>query len=184
VVLERFGRAISGVETVLSSVAALFVFVIMAVVAVDVGMRYFLNAPLSWSYDLISMYLMVGIFFFALSDAAQHNHHISVDILFQYIPVSLRRIFQIIGYVVAIPFFMAIFWLGARQAVGRFQAGDVVSGAIAWPTWPPSAMVALGAGLIVIRLVFRVIALAAAVATGSARAIGTPEHSGDPAGQE
>src|SRR3546814_5827562 len=58
----------------------------MLVIVVDVVMRYFFSAPLSWSYDLIGMYLVTLVFFLALADTFRRGGHIKVD-LFE----NLRR---------------------------------------------------------------------------------------------
>ena len=58
-------------------VAAAFMFAIMIIVFSDVIMRYAFNKPFSWAYDLISLYLMAGIFFLVLSEAYASNTHVS-----------------------------------------------------------------------------------------------------------
>ena len=84
--LDRLLNAIAVVEKAASSVAAAFMFAIMIIVFSDVIMRYAFNKPFSWAYDLISLYLMAGIFFLVLSEAYASNAHVSVDILQQKFP--------------------------------------------------------------------------------------------------
>ncbi|HEX2059972.1 MAG TPA: TRAP transporter small permease subunit, partial [Thermoanaerobaculia bacterium] len=72
-IVERCDRALRVAEKAGITVAGIFMFAIMLVVVTDVVLRYFVNAPLSWSYELISLYLMVGLFFFSLSDALAHH---------------------------------------------------------------------------------------------------------------
>src|SRR4051794_22119560 len=74
-VLDVVFRALGAVEKAVSSIAAVFMFAIMIIVFSDVVMRYAFNRPFSWAYDLISLYLMAGIFFLILSEAyASHAH--------------------------------------------------------------------------------------------------------------
>lgn len=40
-------------------------FAVMMIVVGDVFMRYTFNRPFSWAYDLIALYLMAGLFYFA-----------------------------------------------------------------------------------------------------------------------
>ena len=173
--LDRIGRALGAAETAFAMIASIATFAIMAIVAIDVALRYLFNSPLSWSFDLIAMYLIVAVFFLSLSDTLQTNHHVSVDLLYQYIAPRLRRALQIICLTLTLPLFAVIAWLGAARALEKLQSADVVAGAIPWPTWPGSAMVALGAALILLRMLFRIAAFALAVATDASEAIDTPE---------
>ena len=81
--LQRSLRALATIEKAVSSIAAFFMFAIMIIVFSDVVMRYAFNRPFSWAYDLISLYLMAGIFFLILSEAYASHAHVSVDILQQ-----------------------------------------------------------------------------------------------------
>ena len=55
--------AIEVVERFAIRLALVMLFAVMMIVAADVFMRYVFNAPFSWAYDLISLYLMAGAFF-------------------------------------------------------------------------------------------------------------------------
>ena len=68
--MDQFDRILRVMERVCSGLAAAMLLAIMLIATLDVAMRYFLNSPLGWSYDLISLYLMAGMFFLAMSGAA------------------------------------------------------------------------------------------------------------------
>ena len=61
--LDGILRAVGRIEKLASTIAAVFMFAIMMIVFSDVIMRYAFNRPFSWAYDLISLYLMAGVFF-------------------------------------------------------------------------------------------------------------------------
>src|ERR1700730_12646656 len=94
--VEHFERVFGRVERLMALVAAFMMFAIMVIVAADVAMRYIFNSPFAWAYDLISLYLMGALFYFALSRAFAEGAHISVDILQYSMSENLRRICQII----------------------------------------------------------------------------------------
>ena len=75
-------------------------FAIMIIVFSDVVMRYAFNRPFSWAYDLISLYLMAGIFFLVLSEAYTSRAHVSVDILQQKFSPAMIRLSEIVTCVV------------------------------------------------------------------------------------
>ncbi len=164
--LDRILRALAALEKSASTIAAVFMFAIMMIVFCDVIMRYAFNRPFSWAYDLISIYLMAGIFFLVLSEAYASNAHVSVDILQQKFSPPVKRLSEIITCIVGVIVFSLIAWLGWLRALDAFRSGDVMAGAIPWPMWPSIALVPFGAGLISIRLAMHLIGHILSLATG------------------
>lgn len=143
-------------------------FAIMMIVFSDVIMRYVFNRPFSWAYDLISIYLMAGVFFLVLSEAYTTRAHVSVDILQQKFSPSMIRLSEIVTCIVGIAVFSLIAYLGFLRAVDSFRSADVMAGAIPWPMWPSIGMVPFGAGLITLRLTAHLIGHLISLATGRA----------------
>jgi TRAP-type C4-dicarboxylate transport system permease small subunit len=165
-VLDGLLRALGAVEKVVSSIAAIFMFAIMIIVFSDVIMRYAFNRPFSWAYDLISLYLMAGVFFLILSEAYASHAHVSVDILQQRFPPAIIRVTEIVTCLVGIAVFSLIAYLGFLRAVESFRSSDVMAGGIPWPMWPSIGFVPFGAGLITLRLLLHLVAHAVSLATG------------------
>src|SRR5947209_14556251 len=165
-VLGGLLRAVTAVEKAVSSVAAFFMFAIMIIVFSDVVMRYAFNRPFSWAYDLISLYLMAGIFFLILSEAYASHAHVSVDILQQKFPPAMIRVTEIVTCIVGIIVFSLVAWLGFLRAVDSFRSSDVMAGAIPWPMWPSIGPVPLGASVITLRLALHLIGHILSLATG------------------
>lgn len=155
--IAKSERVLRVLETIGVSVAGIMMFLIMLVVVGDVVLRYFFNSPLSWSYELISLYLMVGLFFFALSDTLAANAHVCVDILHLCMPVRLRHASEFIGYACVIPVFAGIFYMSVLRTWESYQGAEVLAGHIAWPTWLASVCVPLGVGVILLRMVLRLV---------------------------
>jgi TRAP-type C4-dicarboxylate transport system permease small subunit len=161
-------RLLTRVEAVFSFTGAILLFATMTIVAADVAMRYLLNRPFAWSYDLVSLYLVLAIFYFCLARAFTTHAHVGVDILHYYVSARTRRVFALITCVAAAPVFGAIAWVCFWRAWAAFVAGDVLVGAIAWPTWAFIGLAPLGAGLLTLRLVANAIAHALALLGGPA----------------
>lgn len=147
--LKRF---VGMAERVFQGIASLMLFAIMMIVVVDVVMRYFFNAPLGWSYVLISVYLMVGLFYFALSDTLNHDGHVRVDILHERFSLRVRLIADLVGYSSAGIVVAAILWMTVLRTWESYQGGDVLAGVTAWPTWIAYLPVPLGLGLMLLRI--------------------------------
>jgi len=159
-------RALRRVETVCSEVSALMLGVMMLIVVADVGFRYLLNAPLVWSFDVITLYLTVGLFFFALSDTLQDNAHVWVDVLVARVPLRVRHAFFAVGYGVSLVAFAAIGWMAALRAQASFVNSEVTPGVLKMPVWVSSAFVAVGVAVLVCRLAYRTFGHAASAVTG------------------
>ena len=153
--IARSDRVLRRIEKFGVGIAGIMMFLIMLIVVVDVVLRYFFNAPLYWSYELISFYLMVGLFFFALSDTLASHAHVSVDILHQYLPVQLRHAAEFIGYAASIPVFAGILYMSCIATWESWRGADVLAGHIAWPTWLAQVCVPLGVAVILLRMILR-----------------------------
>ena len=165
-VISFLDRWLSRIELVFATLAAVLMFAIMAIVATDVAMRYLLNSPLSWSYDLISLYLMTALFYFALSRTFAEGAHISVDIAQYYLSDDVRRLCQITYAILAAVLFMIIAWLGAERTLDDFQSGAATAGAVLWPSWIADVLVPIGSGLMSLRLMLHAAAHALSLICG------------------
>ncbi len=150
--LERAIAFVSAIETALSRAAAIILFGIMIVVAADVGMRYAFNQPFSWSYDLISLYFVLAVFYFCLSRAFATHAHVGVDILHYYVSSRMRRLFELITCLISAPLFATIAVICWQRAWSAFLGNDVMAGAIAWPSWGFIVLAPIGCGLLTLRL--------------------------------
>jgi TRAP-type C4-dicarboxylate transport system permease small subunit len=176
--LDLANRALRALELLAMGVTAAGLFTIMAVIVADVAARYFFRSPLPWSFDLISLYLTPAIFFLALSDTLQREHHVNVDIVFGLVGPRVAHALRFAGSALAIVVFLGVTWVAAIHAWEAYRSSAVTSGIIQWPTWVSSAFVVAGAGLLLLRLVFRTVAFGIAAVTGATQVpgIAAPGH--------
>lgn len=161
--MQGIEHALRRLERIWVLIAALMLFAIMVVATIDVALRYLFNSPLGWSYDLISLYLMGGVFFFSLADTLGQNGHVAVDLLHNGLTPRTRHLLEIPGYALAVIVIGCIAWLAAAKTIASFRADEVIAGRIDWPTWISSAFVALGFALMFARIVFRLVGHTASV---------------------
>jgi TRAP-type C4-dicarboxylate transport system permease small subunit len=136
----------------LIAVGSLMLFALMCVVVADVSMRYLFNAPLHWSYDVISNYLMPGLFFLAVSHTLKAHSHVAVDIVHNYIGNRTRYVLETITSILAVPAFAICAWKAAGTTWNDFQAGSTSSSGLPIPTWTVNLMLPLGFGLLTLRM--------------------------------
>jgi TRAP-type C4-dicarboxylate transport system permease small subunit len=164
--IKRLADGLAAIERLLTFIAVLFLFVIMVLVVADVFMRYVVNRPFSFTYDLIGLYLLAGVFFLTLSDALREHAHVGVDILLRRFPPAGRRLSEIVTALVGLFVFVLIAKLGFDRALDNYQQSDVLAGAIPWPTWISAALVPLGCGVLVLRLALQLVGNIVSLATG------------------
>ena len=148
---------IARAETVLVRLSAFSMAAIMLIVSLDVLLRYLASAPLTWSYDLIGLYLIGAVFFFALSDTMQHHGHIALDVFVPLIPFRLRHFAPSLGYGISTALLAAITWLEFWQAVDALVADDRIAGIVPFQTWVAHAVLSVGMAVLVLRCAYRAI---------------------------
>ncbi|SHL94476.1 TRAP-type C4-dicarboxylate transport system, small permease component [Paracoccus solventivorans] len=153
-------------ETALVFLAGVSLAIIMVVVVLDVTMRYAVSRPLGWSYDLIGSYLMVCVFFFALSDTLHHHGHIAIDIFANALPRRFLHGSLAVGYALGTALLAMIAWQAWIRTTGAWNASNLISATVPWPTWPSYFMVVIGAVLVTLRCGLRALSHAASAVTG------------------
>lgn len=169
--------AISRIESALIIVSRVVIILIMTIVSLDVAMRYAFGSPIVGVSELVGMYLMVALFFFSISGAFAAGAHIRVDLLLPMMPPKLRRASEAICCALAAPVFVAIAMPSGFNAWEAYRNGDVLAGLVAWPTWIPPSIVALGCGVMAARLAFDAVAHLIAL-LGGAEIVPLPDVAG------
>lgn len=164
--IERAAHILRAIERALTMIAVLFLFVIMVLVVADVFMRYVVNRPFSFTYDLIGLYLLAGVFFLTISDALREHAHVGVDILLHRFSPAGRRLSEIVTALVGLFVFVLICKVGFERAFENYRESDVLAGAIPWPTWVSAALVPLGCGVLVLRLALQLVGNLLSLASG------------------
>lgn len=139
-------------EEVLLDIVAAIIGVIMVLVALDAGLRHFFNMPLYGVVEVVSKYLMVAAVFLALPASVAAGMQIRIDALSGTLPEALRRVLERLFSLVAMMLFGLIAWNAGRTAWDSFQAGEIIAGRINWIVWPSTALIALGALALCLRL--------------------------------
>lgn len=153
-------------ETLLAGFSSFALAAIMLIVVIDVSLRYAFNAPLTWGYDVISLYLVAAAFFLSLSDTLQQHGHIAVDILVPRLPRRLFHGLQSVGYALTGLVIMVIAWLGWQRLVEAYTNDETMAAIYPWPTWIAYTMLVLGCAVMAVRCLFRTAGHAASALSG------------------
>lgn len=159
-------RLVDLIDGVLITVGSAMLFALMLVVVADVALRYLLNSPLQWSYDVISSYLMPGLFFLAVSHTLKSNGHVAVDIIHNYLGRRARYVLEAVATLLAIPAFGICAWMALGVTLKDFHTGATSSAGLAIPTWTVSLLLPLGFGLLALRLAANFVGYVLSLASG------------------
>ena len=162
----RLRRAIDAIDNVLMVIGCLMLFALMFVVVGDVALRYLFNAPLQWSYEVISSYLMPGLFFFAASHTLKAHGHVAVDIVHNYVERRTRYVLEAVTSVLAAPVFLLCTIVSARNTWADLANAATSTSGLALPTWTISVMLPIGFGMLTLRLTLNAIGYVATLVTG------------------
>lgn len=166
--LARVSRWMEKLEVALAQLSALAMLLIMLIVVADVVLRYFFSRPLIFSYDLISMYLVVIVFFFALPDTLHRHGHIAIDFFQPFLPARVRFAGEAIGYAAATIVMSLIAWKLSERTWIAFSKDEVTATTIPWPIWLSNLPAALGCWLFALRSLYRSAGHAASAVAGRA----------------
>lgn len=151
-------RLLSGLYTFCGALAALFLCAIAVIVLLSIGTRLLgISIPGLASY---AGYCMAASSFLALAYTFRHGEHIRVAILLQHLSGWQRRLAEL--WCLAAGSFLASYlaWYSIRMVRVSIQIGDVSQAPDATPLWIPQLGMAIGATVLAIALVDRLIVVA------------------------
>jgi TRAP-type mannitol/chloroaromatic compound transport system permease small subunit len=138
-------RAIDALSEWCGRVAIAMLVVLVVAMVGEVFMRYVVNRPSLWAFDLSYM-LNGGLFYVGAGYAMKHHAHVRIDFLSSRLPqVWQARIVGVALAFVFAPIFALISWIAARKAFAAFLTGAVEEVSPWAPlVWPFYAAIALG----------------------------------------
>ncbi|TDE33327.1 TRAP transporter small permease [Antarcticimicrobium sediminis] len=145
-------RILDTLENAMGWLGNLALAVLMLAVAMDVGGRYFLNSPISGVYEIGETYLMVAIVFLGLAQAQRHGVNVRVLFVFERFPAQMRLVLEVAYLLAAALVFGLIAWRAAETGLHEIALRRWTTGVVPIPTGPSWLIVALGSGVLTLRL--------------------------------
>ncbi|MFG1637199.1 TRAP transporter small permease [Pseudonocardia alni] len=143
-------RVLRTVENAAAAVGLTGVVVTVALIVIDVALRYLVGAPLSWSVGFVGDYALVGLFFLGLSYTVREGAHVRIDLVHKRLGPAGRRMLAVTGSALTAVFLALVGYGGLLLTAGALRHGDVpLAGAseLSWPVWTSAVLVPIGAGL-------------------------------------
>ena len=118
----------------LTHVGSIALGLLMILTVADVCGRYFLNYPVSGTFELTEM-LMVPIVFLALGLAQHDNEHISLDLAYTHFPARVKAATNILVEIVNLAVIGAVTWQLYEYFV-RMSEGNYTTAVLQVPIYP------------------------------------------------
>lgn len=166
--LAGFDAALRLVENVSLAIASVCMGVVVVVASVDVAGRYLFNAPLMWSYLLISQYLMAAVFFLAIGATQRRGQNIAIDLVVRHFSPRGRSVAMSLWLVAATVFFLVATYAGYGILREALRRGDLTAGIFVWPLWPAYLLVPIGFAIVFLRLLVSLYLSVGAALAGAA----------------
>lgn len=143
------------------AVSALLILVVLAVTAVSVFNRYILGSPMS-GVDEATGFLVVATVMFGAAEALRSGDHIRIDLVVENVSARIRWLFDLWAHVAVLVFSVLLFQTGWHTVAFSRQFGAYSAGYLELPMWIPQATMPLGAALLALVALAKIVRLIAA----------------------
>ena len=130
----------------LDMIAAMAIFVMMALTCVDVFLRYFFRRPITGTYEIVALLGAVAVSF-AMAHTLAEKGHVAVSLIVQILPKRIQGIVESIISIFGIILFALIAWQSVLYGIDCQRSGEV-SLTLELPFYPIIYGVALCAGIV------------------------------------
>lgn len=142
-------RIIEALASLAGKLAGLMALVCLGLVAVGVGMRYFVNMPQAW-IDETATWTVIAMVMLAAPMAQLRDEHIGVDALVQRFGPRGRRLLAIFSALSVAAVGALMLWAGI-ETVSFSQMIGIMAQTLAWmPMWIVQSLLPIGGGLLLL----------------------------------
>lgn len=137
--------------------AGTFFFTGITLIFYGVIMRYVFNDPKAWVEEIVRYVIIWGVFL-GFSVALRNNQHIQVDILYDKLSLSLRRVLDYFATIVSLGFCGIYTYYGAMLVIHRYHS-NMVSLDVGIPIWIVYLILPISGFLFALRFIERLVNL-------------------------
>ena len=152
-VIEAIEKRLSKVNLFLITLGVSFLIIGMFLNTANIGGRYLFRAPIKYTYELTGLF-MVLLVSLGWPRTTEKKAHVSVDILTSRLPQSIRRALELITLLLGLFSFILMTWSSILTGIQFGQMGSCTD-LLRIPYRPVSLLMALGALLVSIILLFQ-----------------------------
>lgn len=143
------------VSRILIAIGATILALMMFLTALDVGLRYIFNSPLSGAFELVE-YMMAIVIPFSIVYCAEERGHVSVELILARFPKKIQVVVDILTTLAALLFTIVVAWQNFLY-IGEVYDSHLTSSVLLIPTYPFVIPVALGIGAFALMLLVHLV---------------------------
>lgn len=152
------GNILRKLEDTLHLLGCLGLLVVVALINADILLRLFANRPVQIQFELTELYLMPAVATLSLSRVFRDGGHLALDFVPEHLPGVLGSVVDKLRLLLPALFFGLVTWMSGKFALQAFQRGEVEYGVVDWPLGWAYAVVPLGCGVLMLRLIYDALA--------------------------
>lgn len=137
--------------------AGTFFFTGITLIFYGVIMRYVFNDPKAWVEEVVRYVIIWGVFL-GFAVALRNNQHIQVDLLYDKLPPSLRKVVDYIATFISIFFCCIYTYYGTMLVIHRYDS-NMVSLDVGIPMWIVYLILPISGFLFALRFIERLVGL-------------------------
>ncbi len=142
--METVIRVIDSVNDRLGKLAAWIVIPLTVIVLLEITMRYFMNKPTVWVYD-VSWMLFSLLFLLGGGYAMVHKRHVRIDLLYSLLPARGQAVYELFFFIVMfLPTIGILGWRSVEYAGRAWRTGQSLSTTVwSFPAAPIRTVITL-----------------------------------------
>jgi len=140
------------VEDTLHLAGCLCLIAVAVIINADILLRVFANHPVQIQFELTELFLMPALASLSLSRVFRDGGHLALEFTPEKLPGLIGALISKLRLLVPAAFFAAVTYMSGKFAFEAISHGAVEYGVIDWPLGWAYAVVPLGCGVLVLRL--------------------------------
>ena len=145
-------RILRRIEDILHIAGCLSLAAVAVLINLDIILRVLFGIPVQIQFEFTELYLMPALASLSLSWVYRDGGHLALEFMPERMPGPFGWLIGKIRILLPMLFFMAVTYMSGKFALTAFGHGAVEYGAIDWPLAWAYAVVPLGCGVLVLRL--------------------------------
>lgn len=151
--MNVIANTLKKIEDTLHIAGCLGLVIVVVLINADIILRLIANRPVQIQFELTELYLMPALATLSLSRVFRDGGHLALDFMPETFPGVLGVVVTKLRLLLPAVFFAAVTYMSGKFALNALVHGDVEYGVVDWPLGWAYAVVPLGCGVLVARLI-------------------------------
>jgi TRAP-type mannitol/chloroaromatic compound transport system permease small subunit len=154
--IDRFIKIMNGISEVSGKLASFLVLGSLFTVFYEIAMRYVFNMSQSWTFEM-STFLFGTTFVLAGAYALKYDAHVRIDIFYMRLSTRNKALVETITSIFLFAFIGVLIWKGWEFGWRALVLNEHTDSAWAPPRWPIKMVIPVGAFLLLLQGIVRLI---------------------------